>query len=489
MKLRDLFIQPLPKAPPAPAPKALRQDGWINPYVGFGTSRDKLFHGCYVRDFRLPYEELSALYYGDDLAAKIVDFVPREAMRRGYEVLADDNDAAEQLEEYAEALDLDCKFVEAWTWGRLYGGCLLIIGADDGQDPMLPLAIDRIQSVRFLNVVDCRSIQVFQYYQDPLGPNYGRPEIYQITSTVTMGQISYVHESRCMRFEGVEVDPRKRAELAGWSFSVLQRCYETLRAFATAFQASGILLTDSSQGVFKLQGLIDMITSGGVNDLQTRMQLVDMTRSASRSILLDAESESFEKIPTSFAGLPEMLDRFMQRLASASGIPVSILMGRSAAGMNATGDLDVRMFYDMVASEQEKNAKPRLEYLYDLLALSKKGPTNGKIPEGLEICFPPLWQPTDQEAATLYSTMATADNIYVTMGALKPEEVAIARFGKGEFSTQVPTVDVNALEAEMKDPELTLPSLTQEDINAATNRPQAEVMGQAATNASQDPRE
>jgi phage-related protein (TIGR01555 family) len=161
------------------------------------------------------------------------------------------------------------------------------------------------------------------------------------------------------------------------------------------------------------------------------MRMVDMTRSSSRSVLLDADGEDFSRAATSFAGIPDMLDRFMMLLSAATGIPVSILMGRAPQGMNATGDADVRMFYDKISAVQDNEITPVLEQIFGLLGLD--------VPEDLEVEWHPLWEPSDKEKADTelveqQTEKAKADTyaVYVTMGAVFPEQVAIAEFGSGE---------------------------------------------------------
>jgi phage-related protein (TIGR01555 family) len=257
-------------------------DGWQNETMGYGTSRDKLTYGSHVQSLRLGDGEISTLYYSDDVAAKLVEKRPEECFRRGYELCnPDDETAAEAVFERGRALGVDAKMQEAFTWGRLYGGALLIIGAEGG-DPATPLDESKAFDVRFLNVVDRRFAQVRTWYLDPLSPNYGQPETYSIAAA--NAQIAVIHESRVIRFDGPPVDALKRRELGGWSYSVLQRPYEVMRTFATAFQAAGILTADASQAVFKMKGLFEMIASGEKEKLQTRMQLVDMSRSSAPKV-------------------------------------------------------------------------------------------------------------------------------------------------------------------------------------------------------------
>jgi phage-related protein (TIGR01555 family) len=148
-----------------------------------------------------------------------------------------------------------------------------------------------------------------------------------------------------------------------------------------------------------------------------------MGRSVAKALIIDADGETFERKPTPFTGLADLLDRFQSRLAAASRIPVTILMGEAPAGLNATGDADIRKFYDRVASYQHDVIKPALEIVLRLLLLEQ-----GTEPGSWCIEFNSLYQQTEAEIADTRLKVAQADNIYATMGALFPEEIALSRF-------------------------------------------------------------
>jgi phage-related protein (TIGR01555 family) len=402
--------------------KTVALDGWENPYTGFGTSRDKLTHGFHTWSQTLSDPELDTLFYNDDVASKLVEKRPEEAFRRGFKLVdPDEGGLAEEVYEMGRRLRVEEKFQEAATWGRLWGGALLVIGAEGGGSITSPLDVSKVREVRFLNVVDRRFCHVKSYYADPLAPDYGMPEIYGVSGL--NGVVSYIHESRVIRFDGTPVDIRKRRELSGWTHSVLQRPYDVMRTFATAFQAAGVLTADASQAVFTMKGLFDMIASGEKDRLQQRMQLVDMSRSAARAILLDSDGERFERVKTEFTGLPEMLDRMMMRLASSVDMPVTILMGRSPAGQNATGASDFQHWYDSIGTQQTKEYTPKLIRFYNLLARGRL-----KAPR---IDWAPLYEPSEKERAETEKLQAERDALLIDKGVVIPEQVAIARFGSG----------------------------------------------------------
>lgn len=416
-----------------------RDDGWQNAQMGYGTARDKLQYGFHASSQRLSDEELSTLYYSDDVAAKLVEKRPEESFRRGYKLCCEGKEQqASELYKEAQALQLDARMQEAFTWGRAFGGALLVLGIEGG-DPATPLVESTVRGIRFLNVVDRRFAAVRSFYADPLQPNYGQAETYSIAGIG--GRVTVVHESRVIRFDGCAVDSMKRVELAGWTYSVLQRPYEVMRSFATAFQAAGILTADASQAVFKLKGLFDMIASGEKTRLQTRMQMVELTRSTARPLLLDTDGESFERVKTDFSGYPEMLDRMIARLASSVDMPVTLLMGTSPGGQNATGESDFRHWYDSIASQQLKELTPKLLRFYRILS-------RGKL-DHMTIEWLPLYEPTEQEAAQAEFTRAQADGLYIDKGVLLPEQVAIGRFGSGNGTVTIDETDLlRALSAE-----------------------------------------
>lgn len=561
-------------------------DGWTNAYTGFGTSRDRAIATAYQMDAPLSPADLDALFYGSDIAAKIVEYWPKEMFRRGYElVLAEEEPEEEEVDEEsvdvefdeeepeadeeveedakkppvpaaktdagfnprkpqedpkkkpddatravssspagdeevdpaepavggeeevdpnapkpvvkeaktearpikpavakppivspeprkpkaeeaestlpdelmdaARAMNADEKLLEGFVWGRLYGGALAILGANDGQEIDQPLDEKKIRSFDFIHVVDRRYAQAFKYYEDPRHPKFGMPELYQVGEP-NFGQWAVVHESRTLRFGGVRVDARRRRSNAGWDNSVLQRPYESIRDFSTAFQAVGYMLSDASQGVFKLSGLVQAIASGHKDAIQARMALVDMTRGVARSVLLDAEAgEEFTKIATSFAGVSDLLDRYMLRLAAAANMPVTVLMGRSPSGMNATGESDFRAMYAEIEAEQNNKLKPMLMRLYSLIAASM----GHKDTEGMDFQFAPLWSPTDKEQADLELVVAQKDVAYMTAGVLHPSEVALSRYGAGKFS-QATQIDIKSRKVELE-----------ADIESALNPP------------------
>lgn len=442
---------------------ARRWDNWQNAMTALGTGRDKRMAGAFFADVVLQPQDLENLYHGDDMAARCVGKLVEEALRKGIELHStDDEDAGKAKDEIAQvqqALDdlgwLDA-LAEGDEWGRLFGGGAILIGADGAGDPGLPLDDNRVKAVRFLTTLDRRDLQPVRWYDDPLSPKYGQPETFRIVpitsaSSMVTAKIQLVHETRLILFGGARTSKRKMRENGGWSHSVLQRIYEVLRDANANWAGASHLMTDASQAVYKVAGLLDMLASadGGAADMATRMTLVEQGRSVARAIVVDKDGEDFERKTTSFAGLPDMLDRTWQRLAAAADMPVTKLMGMSPAGLNATGQSDENTWYDSVAAHQAKVLKRPAQRIARLVARSL-----GLDPASIDVCFPPLKQLSPLEQADLRLKTAQTDASNVDKGIYLAEEITIARSKGGKFSADEPVADLDvrrrALDAELQ---------------------------------------
>jgi uncharacterized protein len=429
---------------------AARLDAWHNDLTGFGTSRDKTTHARFLGANLLEVQVLSELYHHSDMAARVVDTLPREMFRKGFSVKIEDTEATKAVNEKLTKLSTRQRYTDAIRWGRLFGGSAILIGANDRRSADRELVPERADDVMWLYVVDRRFLWPLSYYQDEGSPKFGQPETYMVSPMA--GQLTrttkVVHESRLILFGGAPTGEQERQENGGWDLSVLQRPHGVLRQFDTSWQAIENLLVDGHQAVYKMAGLADAISDGDKEYLVKRAQLADMARSVVRAMVIDAgdgqetPAEEFERQSVSFESIPQTLDKIMLRLAAAAEMPVTILMGQSPAGMNATGESDFRWFYDRTESERVHEVEPELRKLIDLWARTKAGRAAlGEAPPEYAIAWPSLWSESPLNEAERRSKLAAADAAYVTAGVLLPEEVALSRFPADGFGEDIVLTD------------------------------------------------
>lgn len=431
-----------------------RLDSWKSALTGLGTRRDKLTSFRFERGEPIPDEVLEGLYIEDDSAAKICESRPKRMLRGrlGIHVEGEKGpDIATAIGEQLKDLKAREALLKAMIWENVFGGGAVFIGAVDGRNVNEPLDLDNVEAVRFLNVLDKRDLIPWTWYTDPLAGKLGEVATYKLQRLMLPGMqaqeererkhrtqpLIEIHASRLLVFDGLPVTWREKIRNRGWGASRLARAYRALQIFNANWASVGHILQDASQGVFKMEGLIDMIASGNKQQLLDRMELVDEARSVARALLLDAEMESFERKDTTMSGLPEVLDRTAQRLASAAETPVTLFFGREPSGLNATGDADFRGWYDTIAAERDETLLPAVEYLVKILFRAKEGPTGGKEPDSWSVVFPPLWTPTAKEEAEIQNIHAQADNLRIQSGVLTAEEVAISRYRPEGYSNEI----------------------------------------------------
>lgn len=426
-----------------PPLKRYNGDGWTNFLTGLGQrSRDKKESGVFKMCRTWYQTELDELYRADGMARVIVDSVADEMIRQGWDVEGDEKDyisgQMDQLHAYSKLADLI-------KWARLYGGGIIVLGIDDGQELIEPVNINAIRRIKWMHSFDRyqASSANGMFEGDLNSPNYGFPDVYLVTDSRT-GNVFYVHHSRVLRMDWQILPPRFQNWNDGWGDPIFASIYDELRNYATLYSNMATMSYDFVTKILKVENLAEAVASDGCNTLNQRINILNMAMGITNTAIIDT-AESLEKHSTQLTGLAEMVDRFMLALSAVSGIPVSLLFGRSPAGLNATGESDVRNFYDRIKQYQEAKLKPILERLISYLYLCKESPNGGIEPDHWSIQFVPLWQNTQEQEAIIRRTVAEADAIYLDRGVLDPKEVAISRFGGDSYSMNT-VIDVEARE-------------------------------------------
>ena len=422
--------------------RTTRGDSWQNELTGLGIlGRDKLQSATPGVVYRLSDQTLGNLFDDDAIAARLVTKVVDDAMRQGVEILP-------PAEQEAEVVELEWERLTAWSclkeadiWGRLYGAGAVFVGVNDGGDLAGPLVPERINLLHYLVVLDGTEYTPSTYYSDPLEARYGEPEVYRVMSGIGDGSV-YVHESRLIQFGGALTPRRRRKEMGYRDYSVLQKSMDALRRFDSDWRATSSMMSDGSQGVLRMKGFADVIAGGSKEVFATRMELINLCRSVARIMPLDADEEDFSYVERSWAGVADLLDKTTLYLAASAGMPVTVLFGRSPSGMNATGESDRISWYDSVQEHRDSVVEPAAQRLLEMVCRGV-----GVDPAGWTIHLPALLQESDAEYAARRKLVADTDAVYIASEVLQPEEVAIARFGSGEWSDAAPVVDVEGRQA------------------------------------------
>jgi len=414
--------------------KLLHLDGWANVFTGQGnTLKDKQQGGFFARELRLGESELTNLYRGDGFAKRIIDLPTGEMVREWFDVMGDTNG---DIVKFLHTLNAKDNVLRALRWAELYGGSVILMGIDDGGLLDDPVNEDNIQSIAFLKTFDRFRVNwnVADINTDPNSSLFGEPEWYQIFPINRVGTTQFrVHISRLLIFDGLDVPDRERQNQQGWGDSVINATFNQLKNLSGVYFSAKGVIDEFVMTIMNIDNLQDLIAAGREDEIKARLNLLDLSRHMINTVLLDKE-EKYTRQSSSVAGLDRLIDKFAMALSAVTGIPMTLLMGQSPKGMNATGDADIRQWFDHVSAQQEEKMLSQLERLVLLTQLIKQGPTNGKEIDGWSIDFRPLWQPTEKELVETRHIVAKTDEIYITNQVVLPEEIAQSRFGGDQFS-------------------------------------------------------
>lgn len=414
----------------------IHEDGWSNLLTKMGTSKDNQTSDVFGTTVDRTFGELEELYRGDGLAKRIVDLPAAEMTRNWFDVTGDTEGDVEKA-----LVELDAKSLvnKALRWGGVYGGALVVMLIDDGGELKDELDLNKINKVEELRVYDRFKIWAdpTDIQQDPQKPGFGKPFRYQVNpiENTFSGALFTVHVSRVLSFDGVDISEVSRKINKGWGDSVYQAIHKQLSNVGGAYHSTRSILNDFIHPVLSIDNLQDLIAGGQENLVKARLEIMDLSRSILNTTLIDSK-ESYEKKASSVGGLDALIDRFTVALSAVSGIPHTLLMGQSPAGLNSTGESDIRFWYDKIAALQQEKMLKQMTYLVKIIMLSKQGPTNGKELDDWSIQFNPLWLPTEKEQAELRKIQSETDVNYINTGVLIPAEVAVSRFGGDQYSTE-----------------------------------------------------
>lgn len=357
--------------------------------------------------------QLEAAYRGSWVVGAVIDCFAQDMTRAGIEITT--NEAEDDIKDIQSEISKKKIFssvCETISWGRLYGGALGMFQID-GQDTATPLRIETVGKDQFLGIAvfDRWQLQPDLTSVIKAGPDIGLPEFYAIVTTasqtapaaaVATGQIR-VHHSRVFRYVGIKLPFFQAITEQMWGESILERMWDRLISFDNATMSSASLIDRANLRTVGIKGLREIIASGGKaqKTLEKMFEMMEVLQSNQRMTLLDSE-DVFTSTSYSFAGLSDMLLQYGQQLSGACGIPLIRLFGQSPSGLNASGDSDLRMYYDNIHSEQEAKLRAPFDVLLKILWRSVYGKD---APKDLEFNFTALWQMSSIDKSNYGKTM------------------------------------------------------------------------------------
>lgn len=379
-------------------------DAFSNPAARTGFGTFDLMQGTQYVTTRMTqnYNLLTTLYRENWVIQNIVQLVPDDVMRKWYKITSSiDPEYIDKLRRLERQTHLRDKLRDGMYWARLYGGAAGIILIKGQDDMSQPLDLDMVMPDSFLGlqILD-RWTGIYpssEVVTDPEDQDFGLPEYYTIRDEARGQLVANVHHSRVIRFEGRSLPWLEKVTELYWGESEVEAIYQDLVRHDNVAANMASLTFRANVMYMETDGLDQLL--GTAN---TEMQRRFWNTMAAQSIMesnfgtrIVNRGDVMHQHQYTFAGLADVYDRMMMDVSGAARIPVTKLFGRSPAGMNATGESDMRNYNDFIDGIRDTTFRAILDRLLPILALSAWG----QIPDDLDVDFEPMETPSPLENA------------------------------------------------------------------------------------------
>jgi uncharacterized protein len=398
-------------------------DGLTSLVTGMGTDRDKSESVTYTLPTHDRTQEYVAAYRTSWLARRVVDQVAEDCFRKGRAWQAE-ADQISRIEATEKRIGWLKKSERAFQLGRLYGEAYLYIsikGDEDRTDEPLDPRRAKNGGISRIVLLTKNEIAEGPIQTDPLQDGYGEPQYYEVMSTAELRRI---HPSRLVKFKGKEL-PQDYV-FGSESESVLASTLPAIKRYDSIIHNVSGMTHDARVRILYIQNLAKLLEdSEGETQVLTRARVFNMGLSNMSMGLLDAgdpnisddKGERLDQSTTSFATLPDVIEKAQEDASAAARMPRAILFGTGAGGLGATGDLELSAYYDYVNTLQSNELQPAMSVLDECIIWDALGAR----PAEIHYNWNSLWQQSDKERAELADKISSSVQKLISSGAIPAE--------------------------------------------------------------------
>ena len=332
----------------------------------------------------------------------------------------DDPQKLEILENELKKLHIKDLFHKAVTTTGYMGGAFIFI--DTGEDDLtLPLAINDLSAelkegskVKFV-VVDPVNVSPIEYNCiDPLRDDYMRPRMWQVLG-------KRVHASRLLSFVENQPPMLLKPNYNFLGIPQAQILWDYVMHFNQTRASTARLLEKIS--LLVVQTDMDAVLSDehGIELFDAKMEFLERYRNNDSVFVCDKESEGVMNVQTTIAGCTDVVRQSLELIACINRTPAVKLLGISPSGFNATGESDLKNYYDYIASKQELY-REQIQTIINVIQLCEFG----TIDPAITFKFEPLNEENKASQAMTAQTKIGALTQLVDRQAMSAEELRTA---------------------------------------------------------------
>lgn len=366
-------------------------------------------------------------YLASGMLRKVINIPAHDRVREWRDWQAEEPQI-KALEAEERRLGIQAKVKAAEVLRGLGGGALLLITAGDHSTPLNPDTI-RKGGLIAVNVVSRWQLQLDDIVTDLASPDYGLPRSFTVNDGANR---TTLHPSRvvCFRGEALPTGTGISAEDAFWGASRLLGVLDQVTRSDDAQVAFAALMRKAKLLRIGIPELTDFTaTAQGQKALETRVQTLALGEGIFNATVYQSgapeKAESITDYQVAWTGIPEVMDAFDQRVAAVADIPFTRLMGRSPAGMNATGQHDTANWHKAVAAGQNLETRPCMDQIDPVLIRSA-----GVSPTDVWWSWSPLDVPSQKEETDRFKVWTEAAKEVQATGAI-PDVAFVKAYQNG----------------------------------------------------------
>lgn len=330
------------------------QDEWVNPVANVGVNNSIMQYSEWINN-RLSYAECAFLA-NDSIINNALTKIANEMLRKGGEIVIDSEDEA-FVNELKNKIELRLKELDFWhilhkaiVTSLTYGGALIFTdyNAEDLSNPLYGnKAIFSQNPIKALKVIEpylCGANDVNA--TNPLNADFMIPNMWFVSGG---GQVHKSRVETLIMFESPDmIKPL-------YNYLGISLC-QFMRDYVMSADISRKGLADIFQR-FRTIIIKSPLIKNNIDQAIKRINAINRQRNNNSAIALTEDEDYIETI-TSITGLDKLIAQMQENIAISARIPAVKLLGLTPSGFNATGDFDMRSYYDEIMSLQNAILKP-----------------------------------------------------------------------------------------------------------------------------------
>lgn len=282
----------------------------------------------------------------------------------------------------------------------------------NGWDLLSKVKVNPKHPVQMLRTVEAVWVYPLNYNSnDPLRDDWYKPRTWFVLG-------KQMHATRLLTLIGREVPDLLKPAYSFGGLSLSQMVKPYVDNWLRTRQSVADLIHAFSVFVLSTELQAQLQDDNYEQKLDERVDFFNRARDNKGLMLLNKATEDLKNISAPLGTLDNLQAQTQEHMAAVTGIPLVKLLGIQPAGLNASSEGEIRVFYDWIAAYQRLLFNDALHKVLGFAMLSLWGKNDPDI----SFDFESLWALDEAAEANVRKTEAETDIILIDGGVISPQE-------------------------------------------------------------------